>query len=195
MITPIELLGKELKRGFGYKAIEVDEFLEEVARDYEKVYKENNELKERVSALTENLDHYRVIEESLKKALVLAEETSKETIANADKAAKAMEEQAEMEAREILDKARREAEDFARQAREAFDKENQEKLEEIASLEKQINKLNGDYVSYKSRMMQFINGQLDYLKNPVYDLEITKKSNKEETEAAAAEEPDYDGRE
>ena len=71
MITPIELLGKELKRGFGYKAIEVDEFLEEVARDYEKVYKENNELKERVSALTENLDHYRVIEESLKKALVL----------------------------------------------------------------------------------------------------------------------------
>lgn len=27
MITPIELLGKELKRGFGYKAIEVDEFL------------------------------------------------------------------------------------------------------------------------------------------------------------------------
>lgn len=195
MITPIELLGKELKRGFGYKAIEVDEFLEEVARDYEKVYKENNELKERVSALTENLDHYRVIEESLKKALVLAEETSKETIANADKAAKAMEEQAEMEAREIVDKARREAEDFARQAREAFDKENQEKQEEIDALEKQINKLNGDYVSYKSRMLQFINGQLDYLKNPVYDLEISKDSKKESSEAAVTEEPAYDGEE
>lgn len=195
MITPIELLGKELKRGFGYKAIEVDEFLEEVARDYEKVYKENNELKERVSALTENLDHYRVIEESLKKALVLAEETSKETIANADKAAKAMEEQAEMEAREIVDKARREAEDFARQAREAFDKENQEKQEEIDALEKQINKLNGDYVSYKSRMLQFINGQLDYLKNPVYDLEISQNSKKESAEAAVTEEPAYDGEE
>ena len=189
MITPIELLGKELKRGFGYKAIEVDEFLEEVARDYEKVYKENNELKERVSALTENLDHYRVIEESLKKALVLAEETSKETIANADKAAKSMEEQAAMEAREIIDKARREAEDFARQAREAFDKENQEKQEEIDALEKQINKLNGDYISYKSRMLQFINGQLDYLNNPVYELELSKNQEKEETEAAVTEEP------
>ena len=46
-------------------------------------------------------------------------------------------------------------------------------------------------------MMQFINGQLDYLKNPVYDLEISKKEKEEteETEAAAAEEPDYDGRE
>ena len=59
MITPVEVLGKELKRGFGYKAVEVDEFLEELAKDYEKVYKENNELREKVSALTENLSHYR----------------------------------------------------------------------------------------------------------------------------------------
>ena len=43
MITPVEVLGKELKRGFGYKAVEVDEFLEELAKDYEKVYKENND--------------------------------------------------------------------------------------------------------------------------------------------------------
>ena len=50
MITPVEVLGKELRRGFGYKAVEVDEFLEELAKDYEKVYKENNELREKVSA-------------------------------------------------------------------------------------------------------------------------------------------------
>lgn len=69
MITPVEVLGKEIKRGFGYKAVEVDEFLEELARDYEIIYKENNELKEKVAALTENLSHYRTIEESLKKHL------------------------------------------------------------------------------------------------------------------------------
>ena len=39
MITPVEVLGKELRRGFGYKAVEVDEFLEELAKDYEKVIK------------------------------------------------------------------------------------------------------------------------------------------------------------
>ena len=32
MITPVEVLGKELRRGFGYKAVEVDEFLEELAK-------------------------------------------------------------------------------------------------------------------------------------------------------------------
>ena len=88
MITPVEVLGKELKRGFGYKAIQVDEFLEEVSRDYEKIYRNNNELREKVVALTENLNHYRSIEESLKKALILAEQTSKETIENANKKAK-----------------------------------------------------------------------------------------------------------
>ena len=31
MITPVEVLGKELKRGFGYKAVEVDEFLEDLS--------------------------------------------------------------------------------------------------------------------------------------------------------------------
>ena len=45
MITPVEVLGKELKRGFGYKAVEVDEFLEDLAKDYEKVYKENKDRK------------------------------------------------------------------------------------------------------------------------------------------------------
>ncbi len=109
MITPVEVLGKELKRGFGYKAVEVDEFLEDLAKDYESIYKENNELKEKVSALTENLNHYRTIEESLKKALVLAEQTSKETMENAVKAAENVEAEARQKAEEELRKAKQEA--------------------------------------------------------------------------------------
>ena len=62
MITPVEVLGKELRRGFGYKAVEVDEFLEELAKDYEKVYKENNELREKVSALPHDR---RILKESI----------------------------------------------------------------------------------------------------------------------------------
>ena len=150
MITPVEVLGKELRRGFGYKAVEVDEFLEELAKDYEKVYKENNELREKVSALTENLSHYRTIEESLKRALVLAEETSKETIENANNKAQALEAEASRNAKQLVS----EAEDQA---------ENYQKL---------IRKLESDYQSYKARMKQFINGQMDILDNPVYEMEF-----------------------
>ena len=122
MITPVEVLGKELKRGFGYKAVEVDEFLEDLAKDYESIYKENNELKEKVSALTENLNHYRTIEESLKKALVLAEQTSKETMENAVKAAENVEAEARQKAEEELRKAKQEAEQIRNSAKEDLKK-------------------------------------------------------------------------
>ena len=133
MITPVEVLGKELRRGFGYKAVEVDEFLEDLAKDYEKIYKENNELREKVSALTENLAHYRTIEESLKRALDFKEE-----------------------------------------------KEKHEQM--IKNYQELIRKLESDYQSYKARMKQFINGQMDILNNPVYEMEFQIAGEKKEEE-------------
>ena len=134
MITPVEVLGKELKRGFGYKAVEVDEFLEDLAKDYESIYKENNELKEKVSALTENLNHYRTIEESLKKALVLAEQTSKETMENAVKAAENVEAEARQKAEEELRKAKQEAEQIRNSAKEDFEEEKNQHTAEMEQI-------------------------------------------------------------
>ena len=184
MITPVEVLGKEIKRGFGYKAVEVDEFLEELARDYEIIYKENNELKEKVAALTENLSHYRTIEESLKKALVLAEETSKETIENASKTAKMMENEAIAKSDEMIRQAEKEAEHIRTSAQEDFQEEKAEFLQQINNYKKLIHKLESDYCSYKSRILQFINGQLDILNNPVYEMEfqIAGEQEKEQDE-------------
>ncbi len=191
MITPVEVLGKELKRGFGYKAIEVDEFLEDLARDYEKIYKENNELKEKVSALTENLNHYRTIEESLKKALVLAEETSKETIENANKTAKTLENEAMRKADDMIRQAEEEAAQIRTSAQEDFAAEKSEHLEQIENYQKLIHKLESDYCSYKSRMLQFINGQLDILNHPVYEMEFQVAGESQELENEKEQDIDY----
>ena len=49
MIAPIEIENKEFKKGImGYKEEEVDEFLDLVKEDYEQLYRENLELKEKV---------------------------------------------------------------------------------------------------------------------------------------------------
>lgn len=191
MITPVEVLGKELKRGFGYKAIEVDEFLEDLARDYEKIYKENNELKEKVSALTENLNHYRTIEESLKKALVLAEETSRETIENANRTAKALENEALKKSDDMIRQAEQEAAQIRISAREDFAAEKSENLEQIENYKKLIHKLESDYCSYKSRMLQFINGQRDILNNPVYEMEFQIAGENPKSEIEKEQKADY----
>ncbi len=180
MITPVEVLGKELKRGFGYKAVEVDEFLEDLAKDYESVYKENNELKEKVSALTENLNHYRTIEESLKKALVLAEQTSKETMENAVKAAENVEAEARQKAEEELRKAKQEAEQIRNSAKEDFEEEKNQHTAEMERYKGLIRKLESDYCSYKAKMKQIIGAQMEILDNPVYEIEFEVEE-KEET--------------
>ena len=48
MLTPMDIHNKEFKRGFrGYAEGDVDNFMETLATDYEKVYREYSELKER----------------------------------------------------------------------------------------------------------------------------------------------------
>ena len=50
MFTPIDIQNKEFEKAtFGYNKNQVEEFVADVARDYERIYKENIELKDRVS--------------------------------------------------------------------------------------------------------------------------------------------------
>ena len=51
-LTPLDIRHKEFKRGMrGYADVEVDEFLDQVADEYERLFKENIDLQDRVEAL------------------------------------------------------------------------------------------------------------------------------------------------
>jgi len=70
MITPLEIQNKEFKKAMrGYKEDEVDVFLDQVMIDYEKLYKENMELKEKLELAHHQMDKYKDIEETLKNLL------------------------------------------------------------------------------------------------------------------------------
>ena len=70
MITPIEIENKEFKKGIrGYNQDEVDEFLDIVKEDFEQLYRENLELKEKVRLFEAQIDKYEGIEETLKTKL------------------------------------------------------------------------------------------------------------------------------
>ena len=46
MLTPVDIHNKEFSRSFrGYNQDEIDDFLDEIVNDYEKLYRENNQLK------------------------------------------------------------------------------------------------------------------------------------------------------
>ena len=60
MLTPVDIQNKEFTKSLsGYNKEMVDDFVLEVSKDFEKLYKENIELKDRLSVLNESLKKYR----------------------------------------------------------------------------------------------------------------------------------------
>lgn len=114
MLTPLDIQNKEFKRSIrGYKEDEVDEFLDEIMVHYEKLFKENAELKDQVEAIKKQLEQFTDIEETLKNTLVIAQNTAEDVKSNASKKAQLIIDEAELKAKEIIEKAKKDVEDVA----------------------------------------------------------------------------------
>ena len=105
-LTPLDIRHKDFKRGMrGYADVEVDEFLDEVADEYERLFKENIDLHERVESLEEKVAGYKRIEETLQKTLVYAQASAEELKQNAKKEAQLVLQDAELKARQMVNEA------------------------------------------------------------------------------------------
>lgn len=105
-LTPLDIHNKEFSRGFrGYDEDEVNEFLDQVIKDYEALIRENNDLKEKATAMQERLDHFSNIEETLSKTIIVAQETADEVKSNAKKESQLILKEAEKNADRIINEA------------------------------------------------------------------------------------------
>ncbi|MCL6587869.1 MAG: DivIVA domain-containing protein [Anoxybacillus sp.] len=105
-LTPLDIHNKEFSKGFrGYDEDEVNEFLDQVIKDYEMVIREKKQLEEKVAELTERLNYFTNIEETLNKSILIAQETAEEVKRNAQKEAKLIIKEAEKNADRIISEA------------------------------------------------------------------------------------------
>lgn len=106
MLTPMEIHNKEFKKVMrGYKEEEVDEFLDKVVTDFERLYRENGELKDKLSVINEKVDSYNLMEKTLQNTLVVAQSTAEEVVVNARKKADLIVKEAEEQAKRIIEQA------------------------------------------------------------------------------------------
>lgn len=116
MLTPVEIESKSFKSvGLGYDRKDVDNYMREIVRSYEDTYRENMELKDKISVLNEGIQYYKSIEKTLQKALMLAEKTAEETRNAAAKEAKRIEKEATVKANIMLADAKNELESLHQQ--------------------------------------------------------------------------------
>lgn len=105
-LSPLDIHNKEFTRGFrGYAEDEVNEFLDQIIKDYEIIIREKKELEDQIVTMTEQMNHYSNLEETLQKSIVIAQEAAEEVRRNSQKEAKLIVREAEKNADRIVNEA------------------------------------------------------------------------------------------
>jgi len=112
-ITPMDIEQQQFGRSFrGYNEEEVDNFLDRIAKDYEEVLNENIKLKEETERLKSRMEEYSKMDETLRSALVNAQQSASNIKENVQKEAQVMIENAKIEAESIKQQAKQEIYDI-----------------------------------------------------------------------------------
>lgn len=105
-LSPLDIHNKEFTRGFrGYAEDEVNEFLDQIIKDYEIILREKKELEDKIKTMTEQMNHYNALEDTLQKSIVVAQEAAEEVRRNSQKEAKLIVKEAEKNADRIINEA------------------------------------------------------------------------------------------
>lgn len=105
-LSPLDIHNKEFTRGFrGYAEDEVNEFLDQIIKDYEIVLREKKDLEEKLKMMSDQINHYNSMEDTLQKSIVVAQEAAGEVRRNSDKEAKLIVKEAEKNADRIVNDA------------------------------------------------------------------------------------------
>lgn len=140
MLTPLDIHNHEFKKGFrGYDEGEVDDFLDRIVSDYEKVLRENEKLKERANLSEKELIHYKSLEKNMQDTLLVAQKTAEEVITSARKTAKEIRDNATNEAQNVHENTMREAQNIRVQAQ----------LDAKKSIDEAAHKLHGVALEYE----------------------------------------------
>ena len=145
MYTPLDIENKKFAKQMmnGYSVEEVDNFLDELTADYEKLYKESNESKGKISELESSLVKYKNLETTLQNTLVMAQRT----------------------ADEIKKVAKQESEQIIRVAQATAKNQLMELEQQISAKTREFDELRKQFDVYKAKMESLLISQLELIKD------------------------------
>ena len=145
MITPLDIENKKFAKQMvnGYSVNEVDDFLDELTLSYEKLYKENAELKANAEELHNDVGQYKSIETTLQSTLVMAQKTADEIQLVAKQQAEQIIKDAETKAKQSVDELNL----------------------QITMKQKELEDIKRQFDVYKAKMESLLISQLELIKD------------------------------
>ena len=141
MMTLDDIRNVEFTRGRGYRAEEVDDFIDNCADTVEALMRENEDLSHKVKILADKVNEYRADEEAIRNALV-----------NAQRAGDTVLRDANAKAEQLLKEAQEKAANIREDAKSAIAAENEELL-----------RIQREVTAFKTRLMNLYKEHLSLL--------------------------------
>jgi cell division initiation protein len=105
-LTPLDIHHKEFGHSLrGYNEEQVDQFLDEVADEFERLFKENIDQAEKLEAANERVRGYQAMEATLNNTMVAAQQSAEAIVAKAGVESDTMLRDAELKSKELIHNA------------------------------------------------------------------------------------------
>ena len=145
MLTPLDIENQRFSKQMmnGYSVEEIDDFLDQITIDYQMLYKENSNLKEKIEEMEASITHYKTIESTLQNTLVMAQSTADEIKKIANQKAEQIVKEAELQAKESVSEIKNKT------------------LDDVRSMEE----TKKQFEVYKAKMEALLISQLELLKD------------------------------
>lgn len=163
-LSPIDIHNKEFTSKFrGYDEDEVNEFLEQIMKDFENLLEENKTLKGSLKQSSEQVSHFNSIEQTLQKSILVAQEAAEDVRRNSMKESKLIVKEAEKNADRIVNEA------LTRARRISVEIEDLKKQSKV----------------FRTRFKMLIEAQLDLIESDDWDNLLEYEIDAERLEMAA----------
>ena len=162
-LSPLDIHNKEFANKFrGYDEDEVNEFLEQIMKDFENVLEENKTLKSSLKQSEEQVSHFNTIEQTLQKSILIAQEAAEDVRRNSMKESKLIVKEAEKNADRIVNEA------LSRARRISVEIEDLKKQSKV----------------FRTRFKMLIEAQLDLIQSDDWDVLLEYEIDAERLEMA-----------
>ena len=105
-LTPLDIHNKEFHVKLrGYDQDEVNDFLDQIIKDYENTLKENDRLADSLQQNKEKLKYFNDLKDSLNQSIIVAQEAADKVKANSQKEAEIINHEAQKQGQDIIDQA------------------------------------------------------------------------------------------
>ncbi|GEK89879.1 cell division initiation protein [Alkalibacterium putridalgicola] len=158
-LTPMDIHNKEFPvRMRGYDQDEVNDYLDQIIKDYEMLLKQKKETEKKLDLAEEKLANYDQMHDSLNKSILVAQEAADRLKLNAEKEAEMIAKEANTEASNLKHDAENNADELLKDA-----------VNKARKIEQETEELRKQSRIFRQRLQLMIESQLELVKKEEWD--------------------------